>query len=85
MWVHGCESPYRMLWSDRQGRSTWLWQLTPLDGGRTRLITRLRTRYTWAMPWVLYYPLFDVGDIVMMRACLLGIKRRAEQRQQPAT
>ena len=59
--------------------------MEPIGENQTRLITRLRVRYDWRSIWVIYYLLQDVGDIVMMRKCLLGIKRRAEQlTQQPA-
>jgi len=47
-------------------------------GFRTRLITRVRLRYDWTSPTILFNLALDVGDIVMMRRCLLGIKRRAE-------
>jgi hypothetical protein len=34
--------------------------------------------YEWKFPPVLWYFVIDVGDFIMMRKCLLGIKRRAE-------
>ncbi|AFY92365.1 hypothetical protein Cha6605_1142 [Chamaesiphon minutus PCC 6605] len=40
--------------------------------------TRLRTKYDFSFPWIIYYILYDVGDIIMMRKCMLGIKERAE-------
>jgi len=78
MWVKSFETNRHILWWDKKSKATWLWLLTPLDANRTRLITRLRTQYDWSLPWVIYYLLYDFGDIVMMRKCLLGIKRRAE-------
>lgn len=78
MWVKDFKKNEYILWRDGQGNATWLWQLSPLDEERTRLMTRLRVRYIWTPPWVFYYLLQDVGDIVMMRKCLLGIKGRAE-------
>jgi hypothetical protein len=78
MWVKDAEKNVYCLWWDKKGNSTWLWQLSPLDAEQTRLITRLRVVYEWTLPWVIYYLLQDVGDIVMMSKCLLGIKRRAE-------
>jgi hypothetical protein len=30
--------------------STWAWKLSRLDGGRTRLVTWLKQRYTWEKP-----------------------------------
>lgn len=79
MWVKDCETNRYMLWWDKKSTSTWLWWLEPIGENQTRLITRLRVRYSWTSIWLLYYLLQDVGDIVMMRKCMLGIKRRAEQ------
>jgi hypothetical protein len=67
-----------VLWVAKDGRSSWVWGLYPQDDGTTRLVTRLRVRYDWRPPWLFYYLLQDVGDIVMIRASLRGIKRRAE-------
>ena len=53
---------------------TWTWGLYPIDAQRTRLVSRLRLslpRFRTRL-WV------DAFEIVMMRKCLLGIKRRAE-------
>jgi hypothetical protein len=78
MWVKDYQEYEHILWWDKKGKGTWGWYLTPAEHGKTRLITRLRTRYDFRFPWVLYYLLYDLGDIVMMRKCLLGIKERAE-------
>jgi len=53
---------------------TWAWGLYPIDAGRTRLVSRLRVPLTklTSQLWI------DAFEIVMMRKCLLGIKRRAE-------
>jgi hypothetical protein len=68
-----------VLWWDNKGDTTWYWGLSPLDAKATRLITRIRMHYHWLSPAILIYLLEDVGDIVMMRKCLLGIKQRAER------
>jgi hypothetical protein len=81
MWVMDLEEPKYMLWTDNKDTSTWLWFLSPIDANTTRLISRLRVRYKWTPPWVFYYLLQEVGDIVMMRKCMLGIKQRAEKLQ----
>ena len=78
-WVKALEANRWMLWGDRQGAVTWFWGLHPLDEKRTRLVTRVRIRYDWKSPWILFNLLLDVGDIVMMRKCMLGIKARAEK------
>lgn len=61
------------------GAFTWAWGLYPLDREHTRLVTRLRWR-----PHGLLAPLFlDAVEILMMRKCLLGIKRRVEASTEP--
>ena len=70
-----------MLWWDGKGRSSWAWGFYPVDEARTRLITRVRTRYKWLSPWILFDMLVEFTDIIMMRKMLLGIKERAERTQ----
>ena len=60
--------------------STWVWTLTPLAQGRTRLVTRLRQRYRPTPAGLLTIILAEFGDFAMMRKMLLGIKNRAESR-----
>ena len=79
MWVKDFKECEYILWTDREGRATWLWYLYPVDKKQTRLLTRLRTEYVWKGFWIIYYLLYDIGDIVMMSKCLKGIKKRAEQ------
>ena len=55
--------------------ATWVWSLEPLDAGRTRLVTRLRANARGLRPRLF----LDLGEIIMMRKCMLGIKRRAER------
>jgi hypothetical protein len=73
--------PHRfMLWE--KPHSTWAWKLEPLDGGRSRLITRLKDRYSWQESLgnaLVSLILLEFGDFPMMRKLLLGVKRRAEQ------
>ena len=61
--------------------STWSWKLTPLPGGGTRLVTRLKQRYQWESPGIAVFTLvlLEVGDFPMMRRMLTGIKARAER------
>lgn len=73
-----------MLWWDTKGDTSWYWGLSPLDAHATRLITRMHLRYRWLSPAILFDVLADVGDIVMMRKCLLGIKQRAERASRQA-
>jgi hypothetical protein len=84
MWVKEFSEHRHILWWDRKGRATWLWALVPVAPGETRLLTRLRTRYDFSFPWVIYYLLYDLGDILMMSKCMLGIKERAERESRRA-
>ena len=79
MWVREFKENEYILWTDRENKATWLWQITPSNNGNVRLLTRLRTKYNWKGFWIIYYVLFDIGDIMMMSKCLKGIKRRAEK------
>ncbi len=76
--VHTIQPNRLMIWG-APGEMSWLWLLDPVDEGRTRLITRVRLRYRWTHPTILFYLPLDAGDIVMMRKCMLGIKHRAER------
>jgi hypothetical protein len=78
MWVKEFRENKYILWVDKAGRATWLWYLYPVDEKQTRLLTRLRTKYVWKGFWIIYYLLYDFGDIIMMSKCMKGIKRRAE-------
>jgi hypothetical protein len=68
-------------WTGKDGQTSWTWGLYPISGGATRLVTRVRSPFSWGQPvsaiWLL---LTEVADFPMMRKCLLGIKRRAETR-----
>ena len=69
-----------LLWE--KPHSTWAWKLELRDGGRTRLVTRLKDHYPWrAKPAnaLLSLILSEFGDFSMMRKLLLGVKRRAEK------
>jgi len=61
------------------GTVTWAWALYEIDADRTRLVTRLRWRTTSAISQFT----LDAFEIIMMRKCLLGIKRRAEAGVEP--
>jgi hypothetical protein len=67
-----------LLWA--KPNSTWSWVLKPVDGERTRLVTRLKQRNDWGDPVMALVTviLFEFGDFAMMRRLLLGVKTRAE-------
>jgi hypothetical protein len=87
--VDGFVAPEWVLW--RSPNRVFGWRLVPLPGGRTRLVTRLRTAYEWSRPFVLgTFVLMEFGDYPMMRRMLRGIRKRAEaahrgQRRRPLT
>ena len=58
-------------------RITSVPELTPLDGGSTRLVFRVRAHFH-PRHW-LFAIVFDIGDFLFMRKQMLGIKSRAEQ------
>jgi hypothetical protein len=71
--------PNRVMAWNLPGRDfTWAWGLYPEGEGRTRLVSRIRMKYVWKWPVILGYFIIDVGDFIMMRKCMWGIKRRAE-------
>jgi hypothetical protein len=72
--VDSFQAPRWMLW--RTPTSTWAWQLVPLPGDRTRLVTRLRVAYDWRQPAGIL--LLELGDWPMMRRMLRGVRERAE-------
>jgi hypothetical protein len=77
--VRAFELNESLLWEKPD--STWAWKLTPLAGGRTRLLCRLKVRYAWESPGsaILTLILLEFGDFPMMRRVLEGIKARAER------
>jgi hypothetical protein len=83
MWVKDYREPEYILWWDRKGNGTWGWFLQQTEAGNTRLVTRLRTKYDFSFPWIIYYILYDCGDIFMMSKCMLSIKERAEKIRAP--
>jgi hypothetical protein len=73
-----------MVWE--KPHSSWAWKLVALENERTRLITRLKDRYSWRESpgnALLSLVLFEFGDFPMMRKLLLGVKQRAERAQMP--
>ena len=69
--------PSWLLW--RTPNRSWAWGLSPLRGDRTRLVTRLKTRYEWKRPLTpVTVVLMECADYPMMRRMLRGIRDRAE-------
>jgi len=78
LWVSDFKEYQYILWTDKKGMATWLWYIYKDSENNTRLLTRLRTKYVWKGFWIIYYLIYDFGDIVMMSRCMKGIKKRAE-------
>jgi len=57
--------------------ATWVWGLYAESPTNTRLVTRLRADARGVRSRLF----LDLGEIIMMRKCMLGIKRRAEKGQ----
>jgi hypothetical protein len=76
--VHSFQVNKWLLWSKPD--STWAWQLTPTNGGGTRLVTRIHAARDWRHPLmaILGVVLMEFGDFAMLRRMLRGIKGRAE-------
>jgi hypothetical protein len=68
-----------MLWWDNKGDSSWVWDIQPEGEADSRLVTRVRVKYHLLSPAIAFNLLVEFFDIVMMRKCMLGIKRRAEK------
>jgi hypothetical protein len=67
-----------MLWWDNVGDSSWVWEIYSEGEAHSRLVTRVRVKYRWFSPIIVFNMLIELSDIVMMRKSMLGIKRRAE-------
>ena len=78
MQVLGFEPDSWLLWGDGVGDTTWVWSIQPAGDGTTRLVSRIRMRYRWLSPSILFGLLVEFFDVVMMRRAMLGIKERAE-------
>lgn len=78
MRVLGFERNRHLLWWDGVGDSTWAWGIEAGDGGTSRLVSRVRMRYRWLSPSILFALLVEFFDLLMMRRAMLGIRERAE-------
>lgn len=76
--VAGFEAHRWLLWTKPE--SSWVWQLTSMANGATRLVSRVHAARDWRKPGtaLLGLVLMEFGDFAMFRRMLLGIKERAE-------
>lgn len=73
-----------MLWVFLKGTpwggATWSWGLYRIDDERTKLVSRLRHKYSFgSFQEVVSWSMIDAIEILMMRTTLRGIKLRAER------
>ncbi len=78
LWVKDFGYNEWISWWNKRGDTTWVWGIYPEGGAQSRLVTRVRVKYRWFSPAILFNLLIEFFDILMMRKCMLGIKRRAE-------
>jgi hypothetical protein len=69
--------PRSMMWGTPPD-TTWLWVCEPQADGTTRLITRIRSRYRWLSPSIVFSMLIEFADIWMIRKMLFNLRGRAE-------
>jgi hypothetical protein len=61
------------------GRMTWLMMLDSAGQNNTRFITRLRVQwYNTKLPYRLSHMVFDLGEVIVMRKSMQGIKECSE-------
>ena len=79
------ETQKSMLWVFLKGaggweNATWSWGLYKTENGNTRLVSRLKQKYTSnSIQEIFMWRFQEVTEIFMMRTCLLGIKKRVEE------
>lgn len=79
LYVKEFEKDNWIMWWDNKGDNTLVWEIYPDDNGNSRLVTRVRVKYNMFSFEILFHLLIEFFDILMMRKCMIGIKRRAEK------
>lgn len=75
--IHSLDPPRSMVWGT-PGDTTWVWHLDTRPDGSTRVVTRVRSRYRWTSPSILFSMLLEFADFWMMRRMLLNLRERIE-------
>jgi len=78
IWVKDFQKNHWVLWWDKIGDTSWVWEIYPDGDNLCRLVTRVRMKYRWMSFSAPFNLLIEFFDFPMMRKCLLGIKKRAE-------
>jgi hypothetical protein len=78
--VTAIEACRALVLSDTNDGFQWVWQfgLYPLDGGRTRLVSRGTQRFANTIGAWLFMRVMEPAAFIMTRRMLLGLKQRAE-------
>ncbi len=63
---------------------TWLWQLEPMEGGKTRLVNRIRISVPPEVNNPVLKLVLEVGAFVMEQNMMQGTKLRAEGKKEPS-
>jgi hypothetical protein len=79
LWVKYFRKNKWILWWDKKGDTSWIWEIYAEGENQFRLITRVRVKYRWSSSAILFNLLIEFFDILMIRKSMLGIKRRAEK------
>ena len=74
--IYSLDPPTEMIWGT-PGDTTWSWRLEAQDDA-TRVLTRVRSRYRWTSPTILFSALLEFADIWMMRKTLVKLRERIE-------
>jgi hypothetical protein len=77
--VHALDLPRSMIWGS-PGDTTWAWALERRPH-ETRVITRVRSRYDWRSPRIVFSALLEFADIWMMRKMLRNLRDRVEAQE----
>lgn len=72
-----------VLWWEETGDTSWAWGIYPDENSCSRLVARVRVKYRWFSPAIIFNLIIEFFDILMIRKCMLGIKRRAELMSYP--
>ena len=74
------EPPHALALSYEAEGFTWVWQfgLYPLEGQRTRFVTRGTERVPKKLGWWLGMRVMEPAAFIMTRRMMLGVKERAE-------
>ena len=68
-----------LVFAAPDGSWSWAFALSPLDGGRTRFLSRNRWPMSGNLGQRLAMGFMELGSLVMERKMLRGIKQRAER------